>query len=87
MPNITIYTKSYCPYCKKAKALLSSKGAVFVEIDITDDPAQRAAMIERANGRTTVPQIFFGDRHIGGFDDMNALDMRGELDDLLRTAT
>lgn len=86
MPNITIYSKSYCPYCKKAKALLSSKGAAFVEIDITDDPAQRATMIERANGRTTVPQIFFGDRHIGGFDDMNALDMRGELDDLLRAA-
>lgn len=86
MPNITIYTKPTCPYCKRAKALLSSKGASFVEIDILDDPAQRAIMIDRAHGRTTVPQIFIGDRHIGGFDDMNALDMRGELDELLRAA-
>lgn len=84
MPDITIYTKSWCPYCIRAKALLSSKGASFEEIDIEKHPDARPAMIERAGGRTTVPQIFIGGRHVGGADDLDALDAAGELDALLR---
>lgn len=86
MPNITIYTKSWCPYCQRAKALLTSKGVKFTEIEISEDTAARAAMIERANGRTTVPQIFIGDLHVGGSDDLQALEARGELDKLLHPA-
>lgn len=86
MADITIYTKSWCPYCRQAKALLSSKGAAFVEIDIEKDPAARPVMIERAGGRTTVPQIFIGGTHVGGCDDLHALDAQGKLDALLRTA-
>jgi len=84
MPSITIYTKSWCPYCSAAKRLLEDKGAAFTEIDIEKTPEARAEMIQKANGRTTVPQIFIGDRHVGGCDDLYALDDRGRLEPLLR---
>jgi glutaredoxin 3 len=83
MPDIVIYTKDYCPYCHAAKELLQSKGASFTEIDILKHPEQRAEMIRKAGGRTTVPQIFIGAAHIGGSDDIHALDDAGKLDPLL----
>ena len=72
-----------CPYCARAKSLLNSKGAAFEEHDITMGGPDRTVMIERANGRSTVPQIFIGERHIGGSDELAALDAAGELDALL----
>jgi glutaredoxin 3 len=83
MPKIEIYTKFLCPYCGRAKALLSSKGAAFTEYDITVDGDLRKTMIERANGGSTVPQIFIDGAHIGGSDDLAALNARGGLDPLL----
>jgi glutaredoxin 3 len=83
MAKIEIYTTPYCPYCHAAKALLAEKGQSFTEITV-EDPALRAKMIQRANGRRTVPQIFIGTTHVGGYDDMAALDMRGGLDPLLQ---
>ena len=83
MARIEIYTKAFCPYCVRAKALLADKGADYREIDVTMDRAGFEAMVGRANGRRTVPQIFIDDRHIGGSDDLAALDARGELDALL----
>ena len=83
MKSVTIYTKNYCPYCHRAKALLTSKGVAFEEIDVTTDPEGQKAMSVRAGGRTTVPQIFIGDAHIGGCDDLHALDAAGKLDALL----
>lgn len=83
MAHIEIYTTPTCPYCIAAKRLLTSKGAAFVEISVAGDPAGRRAMSERAGGRTTVPQIFIDDRHIGGCDDLHALDGAGGLDPLL----
>jgi glutaredoxin 3 len=83
---VTIYTKSWCPYCSAAKDLLRQKHVAFDEIEITGDAAQRQTMIQRAGGRTTVPQIFIGDRHVGGCDDLYALDRGGELDKLLAAA-
>lgn len=83
MPSITIYTKSWCPYCSAAKELLNKKGAAFTEIDIEKKPEARAEMIQKANGRTSVPQIFIDDKHVGGCDDLYALDERGELQNLL----
>lgn len=85
MPKITIYTTGYCGYCFRAKALLNRKGAPFEEIDVSD-PARRRQMMERANGGRTVPQIFIGDRHVGGSDELHELDRRGELDPLLQAA-
>jgi glutaredoxin 3 len=82
--TIVVYTKATCPYCVRAKALLAKKGAAFQEIEITDKPALRTEMIEKANGRTTVPQIFINGRHIGGCDDLHALEDQGKLDALLR---
>jgi glutaredoxin 3 len=84
MPEITIYTKNDCPYCHAAKALLRRKGVDFREIDVTYDRVGHRAMVTRANGRTTVPQIFIGVHHVGGSDDLHALDARGGLDPLLR---
>jgi len=81
MAAITMYATGWCPYCARARALLEHKGATWTEID-TDDPALRAEMIART-GRRTVPQIFIGDRHVGGCDDLYALDAAGELDPLL----
>ncbi len=83
MPDITIYTKSWCPYCAAAKKLLEEKGAAFTEIDIEAKPEKRAEMIQKAGGRTTVPQIFIGSRHVGGCDDLYAMDDRGQLEPLL----
>jgi glutaredoxin 3 len=84
MAEIIIYSKSYCPYCHAAKALLKKKGAAFTEIDVTTDPAGQRAMAKRANGRSTVPQIFIGGKHVGGSDDLHALDAAGGLDPLLK---
>lgn len=83
MATIEVYTKFLCPYCTRAKALLEKKGAEYREIDVSMDRAGLDAMIERAGGSRTVPQIFIDGRHIGGSDDLAALDARGELDPLL----
>ncbi|MBB6229120.1 glutaredoxin 3 [Polymorphobacter multimanifer] len=83
MPKIEIFTKQLCPYCTRAKSLLSRKGANFEEIDITMGGPRRAEMIERSGGRTTVPQVFIDGAHIGGSDDLAGLDRRGGLDPLL----
>ena len=82
MSNIEIYTSPYCGYCHRAKALLTRKHAAFTEIDIMDDDQLRADMMKRS-GRRTVPQIFIDGRHIGGCDDLYALDSAGGLDPLL----
>ncbi len=83
MASIEIYTKFMCPYCTRAKRLLDSKGAAYEEHDITLGGPKRAEMLERANGRTTVPQIFIDGRHIGGSDDLAALEQDGQLDALI----
>ena len=83
MSQVTIYTKAYCPYCVRAKSVLDNKGVSYQEIRIDEQPELRPEMIERAADRTTVPQIFIGGRHIGGCDDMLALDASGKLDPLL----
>ncbi len=80
---VVIYTKATCPYCHAAKALLKKKGAPFEEIAVDGDRAAQAAMAERARGRSTVPQIFVGERHVGGCDDLYDLDAAGALDGLL----
>ncbi len=82
MAKVEIYTTQWCPYCSAAKSLLAQKGVAYDEID-AEDPEVRSAMVQRANGRRTVPQIFIGETHVGGFDDMSALDRRGKLDALL----
>ena len=84
MTAITIYTKSWCPYCSAAKKLLNEKGADFTEIDIEKKPEARAEMIQKAKGRSTVPQIFIGEKHVGGCDDLYALDDSGQLEPLLQ---
>jgi glutaredoxin 3 len=81
---VEIYTARYCPYCAAAKALLKGKGVTFTEIDIGGNWEKRDEMIERANGRVTVPQIFIGTAHVGGSDDLQTLDRTGRLDALLR---
>ena len=83
MAKVEIYTKAFCPYCSRAMRLLATKGVEPEEYDITMGGPQRAEMIERANGRTTVPQVFIDGRHIGGSDDLAALDRAGGLDPLL----
>lgn len=83
MATIEIYTKFLCPYCTRAKALLDGKGSDYREIDVTMDRAGFDAMVERAGGRRTVPQVFIDGQHIGGSDDLAALDARGGLDPLL----
>ena len=81
--KIEVYSSNYCPYCVKAKALLERKGVDFEEIDVTNDDEARMALVKKANGLRTVPQIFIDDKHIGGCDDLYALDSKGELDKLL----
>jgi len=81
--DIIIYTGPMCPYCDKAKALLQSKELEYKEIYIGDDPNLMMEMIDKANGRRSVPQIFIKDNHVGGFDDLYAIDKSGELDKLL----
>lgn len=83
MPAVTIYTTAWCPYCSAAKSLLTKKGVAFNEIAVDGKPELRQAMTARAGGRTSVPQIFIGETHVGGSDDIHALDARGELDKLL----
>lgn len=82
-PAVTIYTTPTCPFCIRAKGLLRDKKVRFDEIDVGADPSVRAQMSQRANGRRTVPQIFVGDRHVGGCDDLFDLDSTGGLDELL----
>lgn len=84
--TVTIYTTPICPYCVRAKELLKTKGVSYTEIDVSADPAVRDAMIEKAGGRRTVPQIFIGETHVGGYDDLAALDKAGKLDPLLKAA-
>ena len=84
MAKVEIYSARYCPYCIAAKALLTRKNVAFTEIDVSGDPQGRSKMIERANGRMTVPQIFIGAVHVGGSDDLYALERAGKLDPLLR---
>ena len=86
MTRIEIYTTRYCGYCQSAKALLTRKGVAFSEIDVTGDREGRDRMVERANGRMTVPQIFIGATHVGGFDELYDLERAGKLDPLLVTA-
>ena len=86
MSKVTIYTKPYCPFCIRALDLLEKKGVAFTEIEAAFDPAKRQEMIQRAGGRATFPQIFVGDRHIGGCDEMMALERSGQLDPLLAAA-
>jgi glutaredoxin 3 len=81
-PPITLYVTGWCPYCQRAKALLNSKQLAFNEIDVDEDPKLRQEMTARS-GRRTVPQIFIGERHVGGCDDLVALEARGELDQLV----
>ena len=81
-PEIVMYSSGWCPYCVRARALLERKGLAFSEIKIDEDPAGRDAMLARSGGRRTVPQIFVGELHVGGFDDLYALDKAGKLDSL-----
>ena len=83
MARVEIYTKMFCGYCSAAKRLLAAKGVAFEEYDITLGGSKRAEMLQRANGRTSVPQIFIDDRHVGGSDDLHALDDAGRLDPML----
>ena len=86
MAKVEIYTTPTCPYCKAAKSLLTRKGVSYQETDVSRDPQIRVAMTQRAGGRRTVPQIFIGETHVGGYDDMAALDARGGLMPLLGAA-
>jgi len=82
IPEIVMYSSGWCPYCVRARALLERKGLPFREIKVDEDPAEREAMLARSGGARTVPQIFIGDHHVGGFDDLYALDKAGRLDEL-----
>lgn len=82
MPNVVMYSTGACPYCVRARRLLDNKGVGYKEIRVDMEPAQRTEM-EQRSGRTSVPQIFIGDYHVGGFDDMAELDFDGKLDELL----
>jgi len=85
LPPVSIYLTDWCPYCRRAKNLLSSKGLTFTEINVEDEAKFRQEMISRS-GRRTVPQIFFGEKHVGGCDDLFALEESGELDRLIQGA-
>jgi glutaredoxin 3 len=84
MPPVKVYTTPFCPYCVSAKELLRSKGVPYVEINVAGAPDLRTAMVQRAHGRTTVPQIFIGATHVGGCDDLYELEDAGKLDGLLQ---
>lgn len=86
MPNIDIYSSPLCGFCHAAKRLLDSKGAEFNEIDVLMNPGRRPEMIQRSNGGMTVPQIFIGETHVGGCDELYALEQAGKLDPLLEAA-
>ncbi len=83
MNEIIVYTTIYCPYCVKIKQLLLKKNVEFTEVDLTNDDAGRVELVEKSGGRKTVPQVFINGKHIGGCDDLFALDAKGELDSLL----
>jgi glutaredoxin 3 len=83
MSKVTIYTTPFCPYCHSAKALLKRKNVDYSEIDVSFDPQERQRMVTRAQGRRTVPQIFIGETHVGGSDELHALERQGKLDPLL----
>jgi glutaredoxin 3 len=83
MPKIKIYTTPICPYCVRAKALLKRKGAIFDEVDVFMDADARQEMEDKTNGARTVPQIFIGEKHVGGCDELYALESNGQLDPLL----
>jgi glutaredoxin 3 len=83
MKSVTVYTSQICPYCVRAKSLLKKKGAAFEEIDVTMDPQARDEMLSRSGGARTVPQIFIGETHVGGCDELYALEREGRLDQLL----
>lgn len=83
MPQVEMYTTKYCPYCLSAKALLTRKGIPFTEIDVSGDADLREKMVQRAKGRMTVPQIFIGAQHVGGYDELYALDQAQQLDAML----
>jgi glutaredoxin 3 len=86
MAEVELYTTMFCPYCARARALLGRKGVAYTEIDIIEEPARRDEMIRRAAGRTSVPQIFINGEHVGGSDELVALDLAGELDAKLGSA-
>jgi len=86
MSKVEMYTTGLCPYCYRAKKLLDTKGVAYTEIDIMFTPGMRDQMIKRSGGRRTVPQIFIGDTHVGGYDDMAAMEQAGKLDPLLQSA-
>jgi len=81
--TVLVYSSPFCGYCAAAKALLERKGVAYTEVDVLAEPDRRQEMLARSNGRRTVPQIFIGDLHIGGYDDLSALESGGKLDDLL----
>ena len=83
MQTVEIYTSPLCGFCHAAKRLLNAKGAAFVEVDVWAEPERKAEMVQRANGGRTVPQIFIGGQHVGGSDDLHALERAGKLDALL----
>lgn len=87
MPKVEIYSSMLCPYCYRAKKLLEHKGVGFEEFDVFMNPSQRQEMIERAGGRTSVPQIFIDGQHVGGCEELYALDRKGELEALLDPVT
>jgi len=80
MANIEIYSGGFCPYCMRAKALLKQRGLEFTEYDVQSEPEKRMEMLERAKGARTIPQIFINDRHVGGCDELYALDRKDELE-------
>ncbi len=84
-PTVTLYTSDWCPYCQRARGLLTQKNVVFTEINVEDEPKLREEMIARSS-RSTVPQVFIGDQHVGGCDDLFELDRSGELDRLIQGA-
>ncbi len=86
MAQVEIYSSMFCPFCSRAKHLLAQKGVEFIEIDVDTSPGRRNEMLERANGQHTVPQIFIYNRHVGGSDDLAALDRAGQLDGMLGLA-
>ena len=87
MPTVEIYTTKVCPYCVRAKTLLNQKEVSYREIDVSSDDAAREGMMKRAGGRRTVPQIFIGGQHVGGSDDLYALEREGKLDAMLSAAS
>lgn len=85
-PEVIMYSTAFCGYCQRARGLLERKGVAFREIKVDEDARERDVMLKRSGGRRTVPQIFIGERHVGGYDDLAALDRSGELDKLLHPA-